>query len=414
MSLESFIAKRIRFNSAGEKQVSPPAIRIAIIGMALGLAVMILAVAIIVGFKKEVSNKIIGFGSHIQISNFDSNSSYETHPIAVSDTLMNTLRNIKGIQHVECFATKPGIIKTDSDFQGVVLKGVDENYDWSFIRENLTDGTIPEIDPENTGTSVVISKELADKLLLKTGDSFLTYFVQEDVRMRKFKISGIYQTNFQEFDKLFIFADIKQIRKLNQWDKDMVSGLEIQIDDFNRLDQMVDEIYYACGYRQDRLGNTYYVRSIKQLNPMIFSWLDILDTNVAVILILMLAVAGFTMISGLLIIILERINMIGILKGLGANDISIRKIFLRISFFLILKGLFWGNMIAIGICVIQKYFGILKLNPKDYYLSIVPIDLNIWHLLLLNICTLLVSMLMLIGPSYIIARISPAKTIRFE
>lgn len=413
MNVELFIAKRIQFKQDKGKSVSSPAVRIAIAGIALGLAVMIVAVAIVVGFKKEVSRKVIGFGSHIQITNFDSNNSYETQPVSVNDTVLGEIRRISGVKHVDCFATKPGIMKTNEDFQGIVLKGVDENYDWTFFRQSLVEGDVLDIRPDSVSTQVIISRYLADKLKFKTGDSFVTYFVGENVRARKFTIAGIYQTNFSEYDKLFVLGDIKQVKRLNQWDNDLVSGMEIRIDDFDRLDQIVDEMYVALDARVDRLGNTYYIRSIKQLNPMIFSWLDLLDVNVVVILILMLAVAGFTMISGLLIIILERTNMIGILKSLGQDNTSIRKVFLYVSFFLISKGLFWGNMIALSICFLQKQFGFLKLNPVEYYLSAVPIDLNIWHILLLNVGTLFVSMLMLTGPSYIIARISPVVSMKF-
>ncbi|MDR1119714.1 MAG: ABC transporter permease [Dysgonamonadaceae bacterium] len=411
--LDSFVAKRI-LNDPGEKKVSPPAIRLAIIGMALGLAIMILSVAIVVGFKREVSSKIVGFGSHVQITNYDSNASYEMRPIAVDDSLLSTIRQIPGVQHVERFATKPCIIKTDESFQGVVLKGVDEGYSWYFFRQHIQEGNVLNIQADEVSTDILISRHLADKLQLKNGDAVLTYFIQDNVRTRKFNIAGIYQTNFSEFDQLFVLADIKQIKRLNRWEEDMVSGIEILTNDFNRLDAMTDTIFDACAYRKDRLENIYYVRSIKQLNPQIFSWLDILDTNVVIILILMLAVAGFTMISGLLIIILERTNMIGILKAMGANNTVIRKIFLRVSFYLILKGLFWGNLIAIAICLIQQHLKIFRLNPEEYYLSYVPVELNIWNLVLLNAGTLLVSMLMLVAPSYIIAHISPVKTIRFE
>ena len=341
MNLELFIARRIHFSKEGNRQVTPPAVRIAIVGVALGLAVMILSVAIVIGFKKEVRNKVIGFGSHIQITNFDNNSSYETTPIAVSDSLLQALREFPGIKHIEGYATKMGILKTDSDFQGVVLKGIDTDYDWSFFRNNLKEGELLTIDPKKTSTDVIISRYLSDLLGLKLGDSILTYFVQEDVRARKFNIVGIY-------------------------------------------------------------------------DPMIFNWLDVLDVNVVVILILIFAVAGFTMISGLLIIILERTNMIGILKALGENNVSIRKIFLYISFFLIGKGMLWGNVVGIAICLIQSHFRIIKLDPSIYYLDAVPIDLSIVSLILLNIGTLCASMLMMLGPSYLITKIDPAKSIRFE
>ncbi|GHU09510.1 ABC transporter permease [Alphaproteobacteria bacterium] len=414
MKVEYFIAKRLYFDKEDGRRVTPPAVRIAVIGIALGLAVMILSVAIIVGFKKEVRNKVIGFGSHIQITNFDSNTSYETSPIVVSDSLLTSILSHPGIRHAEVFATKPGILKTDSDFQGIILKGVDEHFDWTFFRNNLKEGDIFTVDPEETSTNVLISHYLANLLKLKTGETFLTYFVQDDVRARKFTISGLYETGFEDYDKFFVLTDIKQIRRLNGWDTDEASGLELQVDDYDKVDQLSEELYYALSGEPDRKGNVYYVRSIKDLNPMIFSWLDVLDTNVVVILILMLAVAGFTMISGLLVIILERINMIGILKALGETNVSIRKIFLYISFFLISKGMFWGNLIGVAVCFIQYHFRIISLEPSTYYLDAVPIDLSLNSLILLNIGTLIASMLMMLGPSHLVTTINPAKTIRFE
>ena len=414
MSLELFIARRIYFNREEGQQATPPVVRIAMIGIALGLAVMILSVAIVIGFKKEIRNKVIGFGSHIQITNLDNNSSYESTPIRVSDTLLNQLKIFPGVTHVESFATKPGILKTDTDFQGIVLKGVDQNYDWTFFQKNLKEGHLPDFIGEKVSTDVLISHYLANLLGLRVGDSFLTYFVQEDVRARKFHITGIYDTGFGDYDKIFVLADIRQIRRLNNWDNDEVSGLELQVSDYEQLDLIAENLYFYTSEKYDRKGNAYYTRSIKELNPMIFDWLDVLDINVVVILFLIMAVAGFIMISGLLIIILERTNMIGILKALGENNSSIRKIFLYISFFLIGKGLIWGNVIGLIFCFVQSYFRLVKLDPAIYYLDAVPIDLNIFSLFLLNIGTLIVSMLMMLVPSYLITRIEPVKSIRFE
>jgi lipoprotein-releasing system permease protein len=414
MSSTLFIARKIYFSKDGDKQVSPPAVRIAIISLALGLAIMILSVAIVVGFKKEVRNKVIGFGSHIQITNFDSNLSYETRPVAVSDSLREALRALPNIRHIQAFATKPAIIKTGDAFQGVVLKGVDADFDWDFFRSNLLEGRIFTVHPDSAQNQVIISKILADKLRLKTGDDFICYFIQEPVRARKYTIAGIYQTNFADYDKLFILSDIRQIRRLSGWDADRVSGLEILVDDYDRLNETLFAVYDALAGRTDRLSNHFYPRSIQQLNPMIFAWLDVLDTNVVVILALMLLVAGFSMISGLLIIILERAPMIGLLKAMGENNTGIRRIFLSVALFLIGKGLLWGNLLAIAICLIQKYTGLLKLNPEVYYVSAVPVDLSLLSLVLINLGTLAVTLLMLLGPSYLVAKISPAKTIRFE
>lgn len=414
MSLELFIAKKIHFSKEGGKQVTSPSVRIAIAGVALGLAAMILSVAIIIGFKKEVRNKVIGFGSHIQVANLDNNTSYETKPIAVSDSLLQALRSTSGISHVDAFATKPGILKTDDAFEGIVLKGIDENFDWTFFRNNLKEGAIFTVTPDTSSTNVLISQLLADKMGLKTGDSFFTYFIQENVRTRKFHITGIYDTGFQDYDRIFVIADIKQVQSLNDWEKDQVTGLELQVTNYDDLDQLAEDLYISLGEHEDRLGNTYYARSIKELNPMIFEWLGVLDMNVVVILVLLLAVAGFTMISGLLIIIIERTNMIGILKSLGEDNTSIRKIFLYVAFFLIGKGMLWGNVIGIVLCLLQSHFKILSLDPSVYYLDAVPIDLNILSLVLLNVGTLTVSMLMMLGPSYLITKINPAKSIRFE
>lgn len=414
MNLELFIARKVYFNKEEGKQATPPAVRIAMIGIAIGLAVMMLSIAIIVGFKQEVRGKVAGFGSHIQISNFDTNNSYETKPVAVSDSLLRVLRHFPGVKHVETYATKWGILKTDTDFQGIVLKGVDTDFDWSFFSKNMKEGKPFVLDSTKTGNEVIISKHLCDLLGLKLGDSFLTYFMQDDVRARRFTITGIYETGFLDYDKLFVIADMRQIRRLNGWEKDEVSGIEIQVKDFDSIDQIAEALYFHMAEEQDRKGNTFYTRSIKEMNPMIFSWLDVLDMNVVVILILMMAVAGFAMISGLIIIILERTNMIGILKALGQNNTSIRKIFLYISFFLIGKGMLWGNAIGLLLCFVQYQFGLLKLDPATYYMDTVPISLSLTSFVLLNLGALTAAMLMMLAPSYVITKIAPARSIRFE
>lgn len=414
MDLELFIARKIHFDKEGDRKVTSPTVKVAMVGIALGLVVMILSIAIIVGFKKEVRNKVIGFGSHIQITNFDSNASYEYLPIAVSDTLTERLLQMPGVKQVETFATKPGIIKTDEDFQGIVLKGVDAGYDWTFFRENLQEGELFTIDPDKPSTDAILSRTLADMLHLKVGDTFLSHFVQDDVRTRRFTITGIYDTGFLDYDKLFVLVDIRQVRRLNGWDADQVSGIELQIDDYNRIDEITESIYFEMAELQDRNGNNFYTRSAKELNPAIFGWLEVLDVNVVIILLLMVLVSGFTMISGLLILILERTNMIGILKAMGEDNRSIRKVFLYVSSFIIGKGMLWGNVIGLLICFIQSRFRIIPLDPATYYLDAVPIDLNLGSLLLLNIGTLAATLLMLLGPSYLITKIKPAKTIRFE
>jgi lipoprotein-releasing system permease protein len=415
MSTELFIARRIyRGDKQNDKRVSSPAIRIAITGIALGLAVMLVAVCIIVGFKKEVRAKVVGFGSHIQVTAFDSNNSYEQTPIAFSDTLASILTSNNAISHIQEYITKPGIIKTDDDFMGVVLKGVTERYDWAFFRKNMVEGEVIQPGDTTTGNRAILSREIADKLQLKMGDSFTCYFVQEPVRARRFTIAGIYETNFEEYDKLYVITEKEVLASLNGWEEDMVSGIELRVKDYDNLDRTTQDLFFTLASHSDRFGNNLYTRSIKDINPMIFNWLNLLDMNVWVIIILMLVVSGFTMISGLLIIILERTNMIGMLKSMGARDFSIRKVFLYLSAFLIGQGMLWGNVIALLFCFLQDRFQLLKLDPATYYLSSVPVDLNLLYILLLNAGTLLVTLLMMVGPSYLVARITPARSIRFE
>lgn len=415
MNSELFIARRIyKGEKKNDKHVSSPAIKIAIAGIALGLAVMIVAVCIIVGFKKEIRGKVIGFGSHIQITAFETNVSYDHTPIAISDSLINILNSNPEIRHIQEFITKPGIIKTEDDFMGVVLKGVSESYDWDFFITNLLEGEIIDTHDTTGVNQAIISKSIADKLQLKKGDKFTCYFIQDPVRARRFDIIGIYETNFEDYDQLFILTDKEILGNLNEWEPDMASGIEVLVKDYDNLDLIAQDLFFEMASYKDRLGNSLYTRSIKDINPMIFNWLQLLDMNVWVIIILMLIVSGFTMISGLLIIILERTNMIGILKSMGANDFSIRKVFLYLSAFLIGRGMLWGNVIALIFCFVQDKFTILKLDPSTYYLTSVPIDINPFYIILLNAGTLLVSLLMMIGPSYLVAKITPAKSIMFE
>ena len=416
MSTEFFIAKRIYFSKSGEKKASPPAVRIAMASIAIGLAVMVLAIAIIIGFKQEVRNKVIGFGSHIQITDFSGNNTYESNPIIIGDSIVEhvILKN-PNIAHVQLYATKPGILKTDEDFMAIILKGVGTDYNWDFFKQSLIRGSVPEYSNDSTSTSVLISQIMSLKMNLDVDDSFLSFFILDDnVRARKFHITGVYETNFSEYDKLFVLSDIKQVRRLSQWEANQVSGAEIFVKNYDKLDETTESLYFEMSALKDENGNSFYTQSIEQMRPEIFYWLGILDTNVVIIIILMLAVAGFSMISGLLIIILERINMIGILKVLGENNTDIRKIFLYVASFIIGKGMLWGNLIGIGICLVQDYFKVLKLDPEAYYVAYVPVELNIWHIILLNVGTLLLSLLMLIGPSYLVARITPSKSIRFD
>ena len=415
LNVELFLAKKIHFSrNKSEKKISRPAVRIATAGIAIGLAVMLVSVAIVVGFKKEIRNKVVGFGAHIQITNLDANVTFETSPIVVSDALLASIAALPDVKHVQRFATKPGIVKTEAYFEGIVLKGIDNDFDWDFFRQNMVEGDVLTFPDSAASNGIIISRELSQKLQLGLGDNFVTYFIQERVRARRFIIEGIYHTNLSEYDNLFVLADIRHVQRLNQWEEDEISGVEILLHDFRRLERAADDVFFMVANRTDRHGSLYYVQTIKSINPQIFGWLDLLDMNVWVILTLMLAVAGFNMISGLLIIILEKTNMIGILKSMGASNWSIRKVFLYQSFFLIGKGMIWGNIIGLSFCFIQYTTGVITLDPETYYISEVPISLSFWAWFALNVSTLVISLLMLVGPSYLISKISPAKSIRFE
>ncbi len=414
LNTEFFIARRIVTGKEAEGRVSRPVIRIAILGIALGLAVMLVATAIVTAFKQEVREKVIGFGSHIQIINYDNNSSYETVPISMHQPFYPSLEQVAGIHHIQVFGIKAGIIKTQKEIQGVVLKGVGPDFDWSFFKKNLVAGHIFHVSDSTRTNEVLISKLLSDLLELKTGDSFVMYFVQDPPRMRRFTVAGIYETSLEDFDKTFVLADIKHIQRLNNWKPDQISGFEVTVDRFRDLDRLTWVVREKVGTSFTQNKTRLRVENIIQKYPQIFDWLNLQDTNVWIILILMLVVAGFNMISGLLILILERMNMIGILKALGATNLSIRKIFLYQSAYLVIKGLLWGNIIGLGLSWIQYRFKVIHLNPETYYLKSVPINFDPWIILALNVGTLLIIVTILILPSYLIARISPVKTIRYE
>jgi len=414
LNLELFIAKKITYQNKSDKQISRPIISIATLGIALGLSVMILAIAIVTGFKAGITEKLTGFGSHIQISNYDNNNSFETYPIDKNLIPIEQIAQLEDIKHIQSYATKPGIIKTKQEIQGVVLNGISDNYDWSFFKDKLVEGDIINMISSKKSNQVLVSEKLANLLQLKLGDKLLMYFVQQPIRQRAFTISGIFNSGMDEFDKLFVICDIRHIQKLNGWEDNQVSGIEIMLNDFKNLDVTKDLVRdNVTGIFTDD-GSTFKVRSIKQKYPQIFNWLEMLDLNVWIILCLMILVAGFNMISGLLIIILEKTNMIGILKALGTDNWSVRKIFLYQSAIIIGKGMLLGNVIGIGICLIQYHFKLISLDPVNYYLDTVPINLNLLHLTLLNIGTLIITVSMLLIPSYWITRITPSKAIKFD
>lgn len=415
MNVPYFLARRIYADNDNQKKVSRPAVRIAIIGVAVGLAVMIVSVCVVLGFKHAIRDKVVGFGSHIQVAEFSMLQQGTDSPIEVDDSVMNVLQHIEGVKHVQRFAMKQGILKTDSDFLGVAFKGVGPEFDSTFIHQHLLEGVVPKFSDKSSGNKILVSKVMADKLKLTCGSRIFAYFIDDSgVRTRRFTIAGIYQTNLTQYDNVMCYVDLYTAVKLNDWQEDMASGAELQVDHFDKLDEVEDRVVKLVNRTTDKYGNTYSSKTIKELSPQIFSWLDLLDLNVWIILIIMMAVAAVTMISGLLIIILERTQMIGLMKALGARNPMVRHTFMWFAAFIIGRGLLWGNMIALALVALQYFTGIVKLDPATYYVSSVPVEVNVLFVVLLNIGTLLISLLVLIGPSFLISHIHPAKTMTYE
>lgn len=415
MNFPLFIAKRIYSDNTNKRKVSRPAIRIATIGVAVGLAVMIISVSVVVGFKHSIRDKVVGFGSHIQVAEFTTLQGSGTQPIAITDSVMRILSKAPNVKHVQKFAIKQGILKTDTDFLGVMFKGISAEYDTTSIHQNMIDGSIPAFSNSKSSNRLLISKIMADKLQTKCGDRLFAYFIDDNgVRVRRFTIAGIYQTNLTQYDKAICFTDLYTACRLNGWDSCQVSGAEIAVNDYSKISLTEDFLIRYLNRTLDCYGNTFTSKTIREINPQIFSWLDLLDLNVWIILAIMTVVAVVTMISGLLIIILERTTMIGILKALGASNRTVRHTFLWFATFIVAKGLIIGDLVGIGLVILQKYTGLVKLDPATYYISTVPVELNIVYVLLLNLMTLLVSVVVLVGPSYLISHIHPAKSMRYE
>lgn len=415
LNLPLFLARRIYKDKGDKYKVSRPAIRIATIGVAIGLAVMVVTMSVVLGFKHTIRDKVVGFGSHIQVENFLALQSTDPYPICVDDSLMRVLRSTDGVKHVERFALTQGILKTDSDFLGMTFKGVGPEYDFTFIRQNLVAGDIPEFSDQSSHYKLLVSQMTADKLKLAVGDKVYAYFISNnDVRARRFTVSGIYQTNLTLFDQSLCFTDLYTAVRLNNWLDGQCTGAEITVADFGRLEETAANVVERVNRTPDKYGDILTSQTIDEAYPQIFSWLDLLDINVWIILALMVCVAGFTMISGLLIIILERTQMIGTLKALGARNSTVRHTFLWFAAFIIGRGLLFGNIIGIGIVLLQEYTGVVSLDPTSYYVSTAPMELNVPFIVLLNVATLLISLFVLIAPSYLISHIHPAKSMRYE
>ncbi len=415
MNFPLFIARRIYSDKGDRRKVSRPAIHIATVGVAIGLAVMILTVSVVLGFKHTIRDKVIGFGSHIQVCNFLAMQTTDSYPICIDDSTLNALRHIDGISHAERYATAQGILKTETDFLGIAFKGVAEEYNWDFIRQNLVSGEIPKFSDKSASNKILVSTNTASTLHLKVGDRIYGYFVSDTgVRARRFTVSGIYETNMSQFDNSLCFTDLYTTRKVNGWEEGQCSGAELRVSDFSRLETTATGVVKKVNRKTDRYGDVMISQTIYEAYPQIFSWLSLLDINVWIILVLMICVAGFTMISGLLIIILERTQMIGTLKALGAKNSSIRHTFLWFAVFVIGRGVVFGNLAAIALIVLQKTTGIVSLDPATYYVSEAPMEVNIPAFVVLNVVTVAVSILILIAPSYLISHIHPAKSMRYE
>ena len=411
MNFPLFIAKRIFSDKGDRRKVSRPAIRIATVGVAIGLAVMIITVSVVLGFKHTVRDKVVGFGSHIQVYNLQGN----IMPISINDSTLTAYETVDGVEHAERFALTQGILKTDNDFLGVMFKGIGPEYDTHFLEDCLIEGELPDFSDTKTKYPLVVSKTMADKLRIHAGDRLFAYFIgDDDVRTRRFTVSAIYQTNMKRFDDMVCLTDLCVTQRLNGWDSLQCTGAEVLVNDFDRLretNRNLLDILRDNDKRDDEAAVSY---TITDIYPQVFSWLELLDINVWIILGLMIAVAGFTMISGLLIIILERTQMIGLLKALGARNSTIRHTFLWFAAFIIGRGLLWGNIMGLGIVLIQKYTGVVKLDAQTYYVNEAPMELNLLLIALLNVVTLLVSVFVLVAPSYLVSHIHPARSMHYE
>ncbi|HYV92105.1 MAG TPA: FtsX-like permease family protein [Chitinophagales bacterium] len=406
MNIELFISRRLAFNS--KQSFSRFIIRVAMIAVALSVAVMIVAGAIVSGFQKEISEKVFGFWGHIVIRSYEQNSSYGEESVSSDQPFYPGLEKVKGVRHIQVFATKAGIIKTQNEIEGIVLRGIDSDFDWSFLQQYIVKGKKITTGDSVSQKKIIISQTTADRLNLKVGDDVLVYFVQEPMRYRKLQITGIYKTGLEEYDRMYALVDIGLIQRLNNWLPKEVGGFEVFINNVNDLDKMGNLI------NEEYVGQKLQARTLKQINPNLFDWLDLQNMNERVIIILMILVAVINMTTVLLIIILERTNMIGILKSLGGSNWMIRKIFLYHAAYITGFGLLLGNFLGIGLSLAQKYFHVIHLDEQSYYVSVVPVLINPLYVILINAGTLVVCLITLIIPSYLVSRISPVKAIRFE
>jgi lipoprotein-releasing system permease protein len=410
LNLEYFISKRLITTKSYKSSISSPIIKIAITAIAIGIVMMIISVATGIGLQNKIREKVAAFNGHVIISNYDNNQSEVTkEPISINQDFYPNFKNVSGIRHVQATASKAGIIHTEESFEGIIFKGAGKDYNFKNLKEYLVEGKMPNL-KSDLNEEVLISQYIAKRLNLKLGDKFKTYFLKESGKkpnLRFFKIVGIYNSGFQEFDASYIIGDIRHVQKINKWNDDQVGAFEVFIDDFTLIKQKGEEIY-------KEIPPTYNSTTIEEKYYSIFEWLKLFDFNIVIILIVMIIVATINMIVALLVLILERTQMIGILKALGANNWNIRKIFLYNASYLIIRGLLIGNVISIGLLLIQKHFGFIKLNPENYYVNVAPVDINFTHIVILNLGTIVICFLVMLIPSYVITKISPVKAIRFD
>lgn len=411
---EFSIARRLFGHRDDTRRISQPAVQIALWGVAVGLAVMLLSVFIVLGFKGEIRQKAIGFGGHIQVLNMQTLFTGEPEPIFVDSLLLSRLERIHGITHAQRFATRTGLFKTETAFQGIALRGVAEEYDTTFLASHLLRGQLPHFTARENSNDVLVSARTASQLGLDVGSRVYAYFFANELKARRFNVVGIYETHLRDFDETFVFCSLRTVTQLNSWEEGQCTGAELQTADFDALDATAMSVASFINRTQDRYGETYSSATVRELYPGIFTWLSLLDTNVYVILILMIGISVFTMTSGLLIIILERTNFIAVMKSVGATNGQLRLVFLSFATFIIGRGLIIGNILGVGLALAQKHFALVHLDPATYYVDAVPVAFSWTYVLLINVATLVISVAVLVIPSYLVARIHPAQVMRFE
>ena len=409
-----FVAKRLFAEGGSSGRASRLAIGIATFGVAIGLAVMLVSVAIVLGFQREVQDKVLGFGAHIKVLNYKSIGQQEFSPIVIDDSVTSRLAAIPNVASVARFCIKPGMLKTDANFRGIAIQGVGQDYDRSFISSHMVRGEMPVFTDSVSSGQLVISEAMAREMQVEVGQTIYAYFFERTVRARKFTVAGIYRTNLTDFDRNFAYTDLCTIHRLLGWDSQQYGGAEIRLKDFDRLDESMADVVREVNHRQDAYGEYYSTMSIRMEHPQVFGWLQLLDMDIAVILILMVCISIFTAVSGLLIIILERTNFIGIMKALGARNKQVRHLFLGLAMLIILRGIVLGNVLAFALIFLQKQFGIITLDPEVYYVEAVPVMVNWWWVLAIDLGTLVLSVLAMVVPSFVVSNITPAKSIRFE